>query len=97
MYFLFFSLTQQPNGGQGLLITEVYRPQAITCHSQQGSSGRVISPPQRPLPDKIQNLQQTDIHANGGIQTRSPSSQAAAELRLRPYGHWDRLDINWLN
>jgi hypothetical protein len=26
----------------------------------------------------------------GGIQTRNPSKRAAAELCLRPRGHWDR-------
>jgi hypothetical protein len=25
-----------------------------------------------------------------GIRTRDPSNQAAADLRLRPSGHWDR-------
>ena len=33
---------------------------------------------------------QTDIHVPGGIRTHNPSKQAAAELRLRPRGHWDR-------
>jgi hypothetical protein len=34
--------------------------------------------------------QETDIHAPSGIRTRYPSNQAAAHLRLRPRGHWDR-------
>jgi len=42
-----------------------------------------------PLPDNTQHLQETDIHAPGGIRTRKPS--AAAYPRLRPHGHWDRL------
>jgi hypothetical protein len=33
-------------------------------------------------------------HATGGIRTRNPSKRRAAEPRLRPRGHWDRLDIN---
>ena len=33
--------------------------------------------------------QQTDIHARSGIRTRHPSKGAAADLRLRPRGHWD--------
>ena len=37
-----------------------------------------------------QHLQQTDIHAPGGIQTHSLSRQGAADLRLRPRSHWDR-------
>jgi hypothetical protein len=37
--------------------------------------------------------QQTRIHAPKGILTRDPSNQAAADLRLRPRAHWDRLTI----
>ena len=32
----------------------------------------------------------TDIHAAGGIRTHNLSSRAAADLHLRPRGHWDR-------
>ena len=34
--------------------------------------------------------QQTNIHAPGAIRTRDLSKRAAAELRLKPRGHWDR-------
>jgi hypothetical protein len=34
--------------------------------------------------------QETNIHAPSGIRTRDPSNQAAADLRRRPRGHWDR-------
>ena len=44
----------------------------------------------RPLPDNTQHSQQTDIHATGGIRTHNLSRRAAADLRLRPRGHWDR-------
>ena len=36
-----------------------------------------------------QHSQQTDIHASGGIRTHNLSRRAAADLRLRPRGHWD--------
>jgi hypothetical protein len=36
--------------------------------------------------------QQTNIHAASGIRSRDPSNQPAADLRLRPRGHWDRRD-----
>jgi hypothetical protein len=49
------------------------------------------SGPAPPLPDKTQHSQETPIHAPGGIRTRHPSKPAAAEPRLRPRGHWDRL------
>jgi hypothetical protein len=39
--------------------------------------------------------QQTNIHASSGIWTRDPSNQAAADLRLRPLCHWDRLMIRF--
>jgi hypothetical protein len=32
----------------------------------------------------------TNIHALGGIRTHDRSRRAAAELHLRPRGHWDR-------
>ena len=61
-------------------------------HTQRRtSSGRVISSSQRPLPDNTQHSQQTDFHAPGGIRTHDLSRRAAADLRLRPRGHWDRL------
>jgi len=50
----------------------------------------VIGPTQRPLPDNTQHSQQTDIHAPGGILTHNLSGRAAADLRLRPRGNWDR-------
>jgi hypothetical protein len=50
----------------------------------------VISSSQRPLPDNTQHSQQTNIHAPGGIPTQDLSRRAAADLRHRPCGHWDR-------
>ena len=49
----------------------------------------MISSSQRPVPDNTQHSQQTDVHAAGGIQTHDLSRRAAADLRLRPRGHWD--------
>ena len=37
-----------------------------------------------------QHSQQTNIHAPSGIRTHNLSRRAAAELCLRPRGHWDR-------
>ena len=34
---------------------------------------------------------QTDIHAHSGIRSHDRSRRTAADLRLRPCGHWDRL------
>ena len=88
IFYYFFA--QQPSVAQGLLLHEVSRSHTTTHHSRQDSSGRVISSSQRPLPDNTQHSQQTDIHAPGGIRTHNPSKRAAADLRLRPRGHWGR-------
>ena len=80
----FFSGTARPPVGQVLLIHEVSRSHSTTHHSRQDSSGRVISPSHRPLPDNTQLSQQTDIHTLDGIRTRNPSRRAAPDLRLRP-------------
>ena len=80
--------------GQSFLIHEVSRSNTTTHHSRQDSSGRVISPSQRPLPDNTQHSQQTDICVAGGIWTHSLRKGAAADLRLRPGGHWDRQSLH---
>ena len=74
----------RPPHYRGFVITLIQ-----THHTRQDSSGRVISPTQRPLPDTQHSLQ-TEIHAPGGIRTHNPSKQAAADPRLRTHGHWDR-------
>jgi len=35
----------------------------------------VISPAQRPVPDKTQQSQETDIHESGGIRTLNPNKE----------------------
>jgi len=37
------------------------------------------------------NTHKTDIHAPGGIQTRSPSKKTVKDPCLRTRGHWDPL------
>ena len=64
-----------------------------THRTRQDSSGRVISPAQRILPDNIQHSQETDIHDTGGIRAHHPSKPAAADPRLRLLGQWDRLEV----
>ena len=89
IYIFFFSVALRPNAGHGLLILEVSRSHTATHHSRQDSSGRVISSSQRPLPDNTRHSQQTNIHAASGIRTHDLSRRAAADLHLRPRGHWD--------
>ena len=85
--FSFPPMALRPIAGHGPLIHDVSRSHTTTHHSRYDSSGRMISSSQRPLPDKTQ---QTDIHAPGGIRTHDLSRRAAADLRLRPRGYWDR-------
>ena len=65
--FVFF-LARQPPVGQGLLIHEVSRSHTTTHHNRWDCSGRVISSSQRPLPDKTQHSQRTDILAPAGFE-----------------------------
>jgi len=80
-----------PQWGQGLLIHEVSRSHTKAHHNRYDSSGWVVSSSRRPLLDNTQHSQQTNIHASGGIQAYNLSRRAAAELRLRSRGRWDRL------
>jgi hypothetical protein len=50
-------------------------------HKRYESSGQVISPSQRPLPDNSQHSQQKGIRASGVIRTRNPNKRAAADPR----------------
>jgi hypothetical protein len=63
-----------------------------THNTQQDSSGRAISPPQRPLPDSSQHPQETDIPAPGWIRVHNPRKGTAEDPRLGPRGHWDRRE-----
>jgi hypothetical protein len=79
--------------GQVLLIHEVYRSHITTRHSWYNSSGRVISPSQRPTWQHTTLT--TNVLAPGGIRTHILSRQAAADLSLRPRDQWDRR--NWVD
>jgi hypothetical protein len=50
-----------------------------THHTRRDSSGRVIGPSQRPLPDNTQQPQKTNVHAPSGIGTRNPSRRATPD------------------
>jgi len=61
----FFFWRNSPPVGQGLLIQEVSRSHTTTHHSRYDSSGLVISPTQRHLPDNTQHSQQTSMPPMG--------------------------------
>ena len=79
-----------PLAGFSLLVFEASWSHTTTRHSREDSSGWVINPSQRPLPNNTQHSQQTNIHDPGGIRTHNLSRRAAEDLRLRPRGLWDR-------
>jgi hypothetical protein len=62
-------------------------------------SGRVISPPQRPLPTQdnttiYKHNRQTSMPL-AGFDPVTPNNQAAADLRLRPRGHWESSRLSF--
>jgi hypothetical protein len=70
-----------------------FRDHTQTRHTRHDSSGRVISPSQRPLPNNTQHSQQTDVHAPKGNRNYNPKKRAATDPRLRPRCCWDSI---WL-
>ena len=79
----------RPNDGHDLLILEVSRSHT-THHCQLDSSGLVISPKQRPLPDNTQQSQHAIPCPPSGIRTHNPRRRAATCPRVRRCCHWDR-------
>jgi hypothetical protein len=64
--------------------TQLDAPQSV------GPLWTVASLSQRYLPDNTQHSQKRDAHAFGKIGTHNPSKRAAADSRLKPYGHRNR-------
>jgi hypothetical protein len=83
-------LERRPPVVQGLFIHEISRSHTTKHHIREDTSGRVISPTQRLLPDKTQHSEQTDFHDPGEIRTHTLSRRAAADSHLRPRGQRDR-------
>ena len=86
---VFFPMALQPNAGHGLLILdEVSRSNTTTHHSQQDFSGRVISSPQRPLPDNTQHSQrQTSVtRRDSNPQSQQASGRRPTPQTVRPLG-----------
>ena len=77
-----------PWWGRASSLSRLHNHTHQTHHTWYDSSGRVISPSQRPLPENKQHSQDTGIDAPGGIRTRNPSKQAAADPSLRLRGHF---------
>ena len=89
-FFFVFLLTQQPPP-QWAMAPSFTR---FLDHTQRRTTvGRIPLDEWsvRRRPDNTQHSQQTNVHAPGGIRTHNPSRLGAADLRLWPHGHWDRL------
>jgi hypothetical protein len=80
----FLSVAQQPNLGLSHLPVEVSRSHTDTHTYPIGSSERVISPSQSPLPKlHTRQTQDTNIHLLIGVRTRDLRNRAASNLRLK--------------
>ena len=91
LFLLFFG--RQSKSGLSRLIFEVSRSHADT-HNRQDSPERMISSSQRPLPTRhTTNTKDENGCRQWGFEPRDSSSQAAANLRLRPHGHRVRLIV----
>jgi hypothetical protein len=63
-------MAQQPLVDQGLLIIETSRSHSV----RHTTLGRTPLDEWSARPDKVQQSQDTDIHAPGGIRTRNPEN-----------------------
>jgi len=73
----------RPDSGSWPVLKELRSHTHWTHHSRCDSSGRMISPTQRPLPDNIQHLQKTNVHAPSEIRTCNPRKRGTAHPRVR--------------
>ena len=87
-FFLFLLAQELPTGPGSPHSRDFY----ITHNDAPQSVGLIWTRdqllPNRPLPD---NTQRSNIYVPGGIRTHNLRRRAAADLRLRPRGHWDHL------
>ena len=66
-----------------------------TQHTRWDSSGRMIGPPLRLLPDNTQHTKATDNHNPDGILTLNLNMRAAAGPRLRSRAYWHRQQLTY--
>jgi hypothetical protein len=78
----FLFLAQQPSWGPDHLIADVSKSH-LDLHCRQDSSGRLISPSQRPLPAQHTSNARDERPHLQRIRTRDRSRQADSDLRLK--------------
>jgi hypothetical protein len=86
-------MPRQPLVDQGVLIVKVSRLHSFR-HTTLSRIFWTIGQPDVEISTSQHIIQETDIHAAGGIRTRNPSKRTAADPRVRPHGHWDRHNLN---
>ena len=94
--FFFFCGGNSPTRGLAASLLR-FLDHTMTHQNRYDSSGRVISPSQRPPTDNTLPSQQTDIQVIGGIRTHDLSQRVAADPRLRPRDYRDRLQYQLLS
>jgi len=87
-YFFYIFLAQQPQLGQGLLIHEVYKSQRRTTVCRIPLDEWLARRRAHCLTTHNTHKRQTSI------RNRNFNRLAAADLRLRPRGHWDRQNTS---
>jgi hypothetical protein len=90
LVYEFFPLALQPKSGLGHLTVEVSRSHTIRHTHPIGlllTSDQLIA-------EVATYTTQNKHKERCGIRTRDTSNQKAADLRLRPHGHLDRLFLN---
>ena len=70
----FFFLALQPSVDRVLSLSRIH-DHTQSYHSRQDSSGRVINPSQRLIPDNTQHSQQTDIRAPAAFEISIPAGE----------------------
>jgi hypothetical protein len=93
--YISFPAALRPDSVSWPLITGLHGHTHKTNHNRYASSGREISPTQRPLPDNTQHSQETDFHAPVGVRTHNTQRMQSFAL-ARPLGlaHTYTHDLN---
>jgi len=98
-YFTHFLITcfswLESSIGPGTFHYQASLSNSDTHHTLWNSSGRMIGPPLRLLPNNTQHTKATDNHNPDGILNRNLNMRAAAGPRHRSPGYWNRQQLTY--